>query len=216
MSHAISTNQPTIHLYQSRATPPQLLLRKSGLVFHTSAEREIVRDMKEKLCYIAFNSQKEEKLETEHQTTAQQTYKLPDGRVVHVGPERFRAPELLFNPGLIGQEYRGAHEMLADSIFRSDLDIRKALLGQIVLAGGSTMFPGYGERMLHELRKLTQKAAYGQHAKIRITAPPNRDRLTWVGGSILASLATFKSMWVRKDEYDEMGAAALHRKGVML
>ncbi|KFG54126.1 actin-related protein ARP1, partial [Toxoplasma gondii MAS] len=47
---------------------------------------------------------------------------------------------------------------------------------------------------------------------IRISAPPERKYSTWIGGSILASLATFKKMWVSKQEYEEYGAGILHRK----
>ena len=69
------------------------------------------------------------------------------------------------------------------------------------------MFPGFGDRLLNELRKLVPK-----DCKIRISAPPNRDLSTWTGGSILASLATFKSMWVSREEYDEEGVNVMHKK----
>lgn len=189
-----------------------LLLRRAGHVFHTSAEREVVRCIKEETCYVAFNPSKEEKLEAEHHNTAQ-SYKLPDGRVIDLGAERFRAPEVLFNPSIIGLEYRGVHECLADCIFKSDLDLRKTLFSQIVLAGGSTMYAGYGDRLLNEVRKLTQKATCGS-VKIRISAPPNRKVLTWLGGSILASLATFKTMWITRAQFEEHGANILHERSL--
>lgn len=69
------------------------------------------------------------------------------------------------------------------------------------------MFQGFGERLLNEVRKLAPK-----DIKIRISAPPERKFSTWIGGSILASLATFKKMWVSKEEYEEDGNAILHRK----
>ncbi|GBG24515.1 Actin-like protein [Hondaea fermentalgiana] len=188
------------------------LLRKAGYVFHTSAEREVVKAIKEQACYVAFNPTKEERLEQEKHSS-KYTFKLPDGTTVDVGPERFRAPEILFNPSLVGLEYAGAHHCIVDAIFKSDLDLRKTLLSQIVLAGGSTMFSGFGDRMLNEVRKATPKAA-ASGVKIRIAAPPNRDQLTWTGGSILASLATFKSMWVSKQDYEEHGASILHRRSI--
>jgi centractin len=189
-----------------------LLLRKAGYVFHTSAEKEVVKALKEQACYVAFNPTKEERLELDHHASGQ-TFTLPDGTNIELGPERFRAPEILFKPSIIGLEYSGAQHCIVDSVFKADLDIRKHLLSSIILAGGSTMFPGYGDRMLAEVKKATPKSV-GHSVKIRINAPPNRDQLTWVGGSILASLAAFKSMWVTKQAYEEHGASILHSRSI--
>lgn len=132
----------------------QLLLRKSGHHLHTTAEREVVRIIKEKCCYVALNPSKEEK-DTVGQS---EEFRLPDGNVVQVssdalyddfnlktlqlGSQRFRAPEILFNPELIGQEYAGVHQVVVDSINRVDLDLRKSLFSNIVLSGGSTLCKG--------------------------------------------------------------------------
>mmetsp|Transcript_9535 Transcript_9535/g.23226 ORF Transcript_9535/g.23226 Transcript_9535/m.23226 type:complete len:101 (-) Transcript_9535:48-350(-) len=89
---------------------------------------------------------------------------------------------------------------------KSDLDLRPKLYSQIVLAGGSTLTPGFGDRMLYEVRSRSPS-----HTRIRISAPPERMHSAYVGGSILASLATFKNMWVSRAEYEEKGANALHR-----
>jgi len=181
-------------------------LRRTGHVFHTSAEREVVRQIKEKECYVAFNPQKEEQNEHD-KASGQHQYKLPDGTMISLGAERFRAPEILFHPSIVGLEYPGIHELLACSISRADLDLRMALFSQIVLSGGSTMFEKFGDRLLNEVRKLAPK-----DIKIRISAPPERKFSTWIGGSILASLATFKKMWVSKEEFEEDGFPILHRR----
>lgn len=47
---------------------------------------------------------------------------------------------------------------------------------------------------------------------LQISAPQERLYSTWIGGSILASLDTFKKMWVSKKEYEEDGARSIHRK----
>lgn len=160
--------------------------------------------MKEDCCYVAFNPTKEE----EH-AAQPGTYRLPDGTSLLIGPERFRAPEVLFRPELIGSEARGAHECVASAIRLADLDLRKTLCSSMVLAGGSTLFPGFGDRLLNEVRKLSPK-----DVKIRIAAPPERVFSTWIGGSILASLATFKTMWVSRSDYEEHGAALLNRRSL--
>jgi actin-related protein len=59
-----------------------------------------------------------------------------------IGASRFRAPEVLFSPDLIGEECEGVHEVLANSILRADMDLRKTLYANIVLSGGSTLFKG--------------------------------------------------------------------------
>ncbi|CEM37380.1 unnamed protein product [Vitrella brassicaformis CCMP3155] len=184
----------------------QLQLRRAGHVFHTSAEMEVVRQIKESTCYVAFNPQKEEHQEHD-KTSASFPFHLPDGTQILLGPERFRAPEILFHPNQVGLEYPGIHELLVQSISRADLDLRKTLYSQIVLSGGSTMFAGFGDRLLNEVRRLAPK-----DIKIRISAPPERKFSTYLGGAILASLATFKKMWVSKEEYEEEGPGILHKK----
>uniref|UniRef100_A0A8C6MFI5 Actin related protein 1B n=1 Tax=Nothobranchius furzeri TaxID=105023 RepID=A0A8C6MFI5_NOTFU len=115
----------------------RLLLRKEGYNFNTSAEFEVVRTIKERACYLSLNPQKDETLETE-----KVQYVLPDGSPLNIGPARFRAPELLFRPDLIGDESSGIHEVLAYAIQKSDMDLRRTLFSTIVLCGGSTLIKG--------------------------------------------------------------------------
>jgi hypothetical protein len=74
-----------------------------------------------------------------------------------LGPERFRAPEILFSPELVGEEASGVHQVVVDSINRADLDLRKNLFSNIVLSGGSTLCKGYGDRLLNEVKRLALK-----------------------------------------------------------
>src|SRR5690606_41765908 len=105
----------------------QMLLRKSGTVFHTSAEKEVVRIIKEKTAYISLDPKREEKEWASGGTAKSEDYTLPDGSILKLGPERFRAPEVLFDPEIIGLEYPGIHQIIVDAINRTDLDLRKAL-----------------------------------------------------------------------------------------
>ncbi|EWC48850.1 actin-like protein [Drechslerella stenobrocha 248] len=176
----------------------QTLLRKSGAVFHTSAEKEVVRQIKERTSYIAPDPKKEEKEWAGGGIGKVEDYKLPDGNTLKLGAERFRAPEILFDPEIIGLEYQGIHQILVDAISRTDMDLRKSLYGNIILSGGSTLTKGFGDRLLAEIRRLAVK-----EMKIRITAPPERKYSTWIGGSILAGLSTFRKMWVSIDDWHE-------------
>ncbi|EPE35925.1 Actin-like ATPase [Glarea lozoyensis ATCC 20868] len=178
----------------------QTLLRKAGYVFHTSAEKEVVRMIKEKVSYVAADPKREEKEWTSAKLGDGKTveYALPDGNKIKIGAERFRAPEILFDPEIIGLEYPGIHQIVVDAINRTDLDLRKSLFGNIVLSGGSTLTKGFGDRLLQEVRRLAVK-----DMRIKISAPPERKYSTWIGGSILAGLSTFKKMWVSIDDWHE-------------
>lgn len=101
---------------------------------------------------MSNNPIKEESVEIE-----QINYTLPDGNVIKIGPARFRAPEILFKPDIIGEECEGLHEVLMFSIQKSDLDLRKVLFKNIVLSGGSTLFKGFGDRLLSEIKKMAPK-----------------------------------------------------------
>jgi actin len=85
------------------------ILAERGYTFSTTAEREIVRDIKEK------------------------SYELPDGQVITIGNERFRAPEALFQPSVLGLESGGIHVTTFNSIMKCDVDVRKDLYGNIVM-----------------------------------------------------------------------------------
>lgn len=184
----------------------QLLLRKSGYRFHTSAELEIIKHLKEEKCYVAHNIDRENS-EAREESDPALHFTLPDGKILHMHAEKFLAPEVLFNPSLIGLEYDGIHQALSKAIAKSDLDIRKKLFSTILLAGGSTMFQGLGNRLLAEMRNISPR-----DTKIKIYAPRTRLISTWLGGSILAHLATFKNMWVTRAEFEESGKRVIYRK----
>ena len=128
-------------------------------------------------------------------------FEMPDGSFITLDTELFQIPELMFQPNLLKnddpdhrvhrEETLGLHQLAAQSVSSCDLDIRKDLLQNIVLSGGTTMFPNMPERLQAEVEGLVAEGA-----KVKVIAPPERMNLIWRGGAILVSLSTFNSRWM--------------------
>ena len=168
----------------------------------------VIKNIKEKTAYVSLDYA-EELGKSQSGTLKDAEYELPDGKVITVGNQRFRCPEVLFDPSMIGKEFEGIHKQTNQSITKSDIDVRKDLYQNIVLSGGTTLYAGLPERLTKELKLLANP---NMSPKIKVVAVPERKYCVWIGGSILSSISTFSEMWITKDEFDDAGESIVHRK----
>jgi actin-related protein 2 len=192
------------------------LLTLRGYSFHKTSDFDIVREIKEKLCFISADIEMDRKISNET-TTYVVPYSLPDGRVIKISGERFEAPEVLFQPDRLGQEGKGLSELIFETIMKSDITLRKQFFESIVVSGGTTMFPGLSTRIYNDLCKLVLTNILGgkkdrlESYKINVEDPPNRRYLVYLGACVLAELSKEKS-WVTRAESQEAGADAVIKR----
>ena len=180
------------------------LLRQRGYNFVTEAELELVRDMKEKLCFVPLDFDKKLKRQATR-VEPERSYKLPDGQSISLDAERFQCAEALFHPMQAGLEFPGIHQALHDTIQKCDVDIRRTMYLTVMLSGGSTLFPNMVERLSEEIWHMNPKPS-----KLIIVGDSSRHLSAWNGGAVLASLAAYRKSLVSKAEYDECGPAVVH------
>ncbi|EEH55496.1 actin superfamily [Micromonas pusilla CCMP1545] len=195
---------------------------KTSAGYRLFKQREIAADLKETVFRLSDQTFSEE----DNQNIPAVSYELPDGNVIDIGVERFKIPELLFQPHLIsslglgkdapdltdpdGSPAKGLPALILETINKCDVDVRKDLFGGMILAGGGSLFGSLRERLEAELHD-----AAPTNVRVKVTASANnaeRKFTTWIGGSILASLGSFQQMWMSKQEYEEHGATLIHRK----
>ncbi|NXS26620.1 ACL10 protein, partial [Pomatostomus ruficeps] len=167
--------------------------------------KRVLRQLKEQCCYVSLDYKHDLREEGSHQPARFQT---PDGHWITLGRERFCCPEPLFRPELLQHGSPGLHQLAWQSLQTAPEHLSRYMLGNIVLSGGSSMFPGFPERMCLELNFLSQ----GTGVHIEVLANPERGAAAWAGGSMAASLTSFQHMWMTKGEYQEHGAAYVHTR----
>lgn len=194
------------------------LLGQRGYSLNSTADLETVREMKEELCYVAYDVEKSRQFARET-TVLIKEYKLPDGSVVKIGGERFETAEAMFDPELVDVSQPGVAAMLHNLVESSSLDMHMDLYSHIVLSGGSTMYPGFSTRLEKDLTDLyLENVLLGNKRglrkfKLRIEDPPSRKNMVFWGGSTLAKMMeNTTAWWLTKAEYEELGPKAAIKK----
>lgn len=173
----------------------------------TTAELEIFRNIKEQVCYVAQDFDREMLSFSNDPSGGTVEYELPDGQIIRIENERILCPEALFQPLVLGLDCTGLHYAVHESIMKCNMNTQRDLFANIVLSGGTTTFRNFEKRLHTELAALTAGSI-----KVSITAPVERKYSVWIGGSILASLSAFQSMWITKQQYDEYGPNVAFRQ----
>lgn len=171
-----------------------------------AVEMEVVREIKEKLCYVASDFGKEIKLYSRDKK-GNEEFELPDGKKISIGDLAIKAPEGMFDPRIFDSSSGGLHTAINNTILKSDADFRRELYDNVLLAGGNTLFKGFTERLTLELNELMTGST-----RATVSAPVERKFSVWIGGSVLSTLSSFQSSWVTQAEYAESGVSVLHRK----
>ena len=210
-----------------------LLLQRSGYSFRTTAEFQIVRKIKELHCYAEVAAGKarldyDTSLLAANKLTKKtddrmggmgaagkddgasqnnaNDFVLPDGSKINISnADKSRAPEILFRPSLIGLEYPGIHELVANCIKACDIDLRSGLQSSIVVAGSTTMMKSFCGR----LHKSIQNHLPKHNSKVTLMAPANRQHSCWIGGSTIAELKAFDRLWISKRQFENDDARIL-------
>lgn len=173
------------------------LMKQPHLAGPLSSNKEIIEDIKEKLCYVANDWTNETKVNPD---LIKQIYPIPSIGDIPVGQERFNCPEILFQPSTFGIEGISIHEMISNSIAKCDPTYRADLYQNIILGGGNTLFSGMIERLEKELKAISPSIM-----KINILGNAERGTSAWHGGSIMATNSGLVNNWITKSQYDEVG-----------
>merc|ERR1712151_547921 len=180
----------------------KLLLESIAESFTSSSELEIVKDIKEKVCYVA-SKYEEELAQANTSSEHDKPYVLPDKRVISIPRSvQMKCPELLFKPQLNGKSCKSLPALTWESVMSSDIDIRRDLCKNLILSGGSTMYQGLPDRLKDEIVALAPAGS-----EIKVIASADRKFAVWKGASTFTSLASFGSSWISVDDYKYHGAS---------
>ncbi|KAK0047725.1 actin-85C-like isoform X1 [Biomphalaria pfeifferi] len=186
----------------------QQLLFKSNYSFTSSHELELVREVKESLCFVAKDRYHLKQLASATESKCAAAYTLPDGAKVQMDSERYLCPELLFEPDNDFHRGKSIPKLIESTINEVDISCRRNMYSCVIISGGSTFFPGFTQRLHKELLSLSPPGVH----HVRICAKPERQHLEWIGGSVIASLSSFNTSWISKELYEEYGPSIVCRE----
>lgn len=195
----------------------KMLAKYKDARFVRSKDLQQVINMKESLCYVSTNPERDFDMSIEELDAMAKTYKLPDGREVDLDEERWKVPEALFRPSILGHEdhIQGVGGLLWEAISEAPIDNRKDLMGKVLLSGGSTMFEGFSQRMEREMAQWAPPGAQGGFRFLNGHQSGDNRQAVCSGSQIFSSLRDTCGMgahnsWVTKSKFLEVGPDIIH------
>ncbi|CAD7669475.1 actin-like protein 10 [Lycaon pictus] len=168
--------------------------------------RKAITQLKKRCCYVSLDFEGDLLNPDRHHPA---TFCLGNGCSVCLSSERFRCPEPIFQPRLLGQTKPGLPALVFQALQKVPARLRTRLADTVVLAGGSTLFPGFTERLEMELEAQCRRHGYGA-LRPHLVAKPGRGTAVWTGGSMVASLRSFQCHWITRAMYQEYGSRLVH------
>lgn len=163
------------------------------------------RDIKEKYCRISMDVEREAEDLNRSNDPAKIT--LPDNREVFVRDWAVRSVEGLFDPSIIRSDSPGTHELVFESVLKTDFDLRRELVANLIVTGGNTSFYNFHERITKELGSVLPTIL-----KVKTSNILDKVNTVWIGGAIVSSLSTFQPLLISRSEYEEIGPSIVSRK----
>mmetsp|Transcript_56091 Transcript_56091/g.88910 ORF Transcript_56091/g.88910 Transcript_56091/m.88910 type:complete len:403 (-) Transcript_56091:205-1413(-) len=182
--------------YDITQTVMEMMVSQKGA--EHAENRKVMQDLKEKTCSIAldYNSAMKGPDTADEES---KSFELPDKNIIQVGRDiRLGAPEILFGSRDRGNQ--SIQKICLDAINTCDMDFQMDLIRSLVVAGGTTMLPGFAPRLKTELSSLLP----GEKARqIDVIVDSQRKYAAWIGGSMFASLSTFDQVAITRQEYED-------------
>lgn len=199
---AISNAVEMVHYGGGNVTDSLVrMLGENGISVSTSAERELVRRIKDEHSYASMD------VDREAATFEPKILEFGQSGIRHeFGSGLIRCVEGLFQPVQFDSEEKGIGELVLSSISKCDIHTRGELQRSIICSGGTTAMEGFGARLKKELQELCP------HGDFKVVEPRDRHNGVWAGASTFASFSVFPQLCITKEEYEENGAGFVHVK----
>eukprot|EP00924_Labyrinthula_sp_SR-Ha-C_P002663 maker-scaffold_13-snap-gene-3.58-mRNA-1 protein AED:0.01 eAED:0.03 QI:0/0/0/1/0/0/3/0/742 len=177
----------------------EMLKEQENSTITSTQKHFIVEDIKKTHCQVNLREMTNNQIKTT-------TYQLPGGTRFLLNDELTKPLEILFNPALFGEKEEAIQNLVVSAISKCDLDIYEELYSSIVICGGNTMFKGFSERLLNEIKLLCP-----QEIKPKVYSSEERGIQSWKGASVLCSLDIFFNLVMTREEYWKKGPSYIHR-----
>ncbi|XP_070532455.1 actin-related protein 5-like isoform X2 [Ptychodera flava] len=175
-------------------------INKEGGDSDSEAEQEKLAELEQLLAEYDPEFQKE----TPAQQQVGMVFDIAEYYQLHLGVERIRVPELLFQPSMMGIDQAGLAETLQYVLSRYPPDVQNTLVQTIFLTGGNTLYPNLKTRLETELLAMRP---FQSTFKVYTANDALLD--SWYGARNWALTPQCKTYYITKAEYDEKGAEYL-------